>query len=224
MELTLQCKQNHMNQLPDIIDLPNECIDSTVVNKCNSELIDFVSEKKIKIEIEGKIFKEFVFQTPNGRLLIEMSWGQYGNYMRKFLCMRGGIKKKNQLIKGFWKDLLKNQGEQILPFLSLTRMSALKMMCVNTHGLGSAWKQGHYVNDLRSPDLDVAAISGTRIPGKQALVSIFKDNDVFPICSLSGVSGNIAVLLQKSLNHQVRTIFLHPGGRVVVLSVNGSEK
>lgn len=90
------------------------------------------------------------------------------------------------------------------------------MECINVHGLGSTWKQGHLLNNLRSLDLDVATISETRISGKHDLASILM------LWSI-GVDNGAAVLFQKFLDLQVRANFLDPDGRVVILNMNGSK-
>lgn len=59
---------------------------------------------------------------------------------------------------------------------------------VNVRLLGSASKQGHLFNDLRSLDLDVAANSETRI-------SIFEDYEFSSSSALAGTSGGVPVLL-----------------------------
>lgn len=46
-------------------------------------------------------------------------------------------------------------------------------------GLGSAWKQGHLLNDLKSLDMDVVAISETKISGVHSLGPLFDDYEIF---------------------------------------------
>lgn len=87
-------------------------------------------------------------------------------------------------------------------------------------GLGSAWKQGHVLNNLRSLDLDFAATSETKISGEHVSAPVFKDYIVFSSCGLSGVGGGVAVLLLKSKDLQVWAIFLDLDGMVIVLDVN----
>lgn len=94
---------------------------------------------------------------------------------------------------------------------------------MNVCGLGSALEQSHLHNVLRSLDLDVVFISVIEISGKQALASNFKGEEVFLFCCLLRSSGDVATLLWKSLNLQVRAIFLDLGGRILVLGVNDSE-
>lgn len=49
-------------------------------------------------------------------------------------------------------------------------------------------------NDLKSPDLDVVAISKTRISEKHAVESIFENYKVFSSCGLSGAGGSVVLL------------------------------
>lgn len=94
---------------------------------------------------------------------------------------------------------------------------------MHVRGLESVWKQGHLDNDLKSLDLDMTTINETRISRKHPLAFLFEDYDVFSFCGLSGASGSVAVLLRKSLDFQVRLIFLDPNGWVVVMDVNDSK-
>ncbi len=101
---------------------------------------------------------------------------------------------------------------------------AIRVGCLNVRGLGSAWKQGHLLNDLRSLNMDVVAITETRISDTRALAPIFDDFEVHASLSRREMGGGgVAVFFRKSLGLEVRKIFLDPDGKLVVLDVDGSE-
>ena len=102
-------------------------------------------------------------------------------------------------------------------------MASLRVGCVNARGLKSPWKQGRLLNDLRSFGMDVVAVSETRISDTHDFAPTFDDYEIFASLSRPGMGGGVAVLFRRGLGLQVRTIFLDPEGKSVVLDVSNGE-
>lgn len=67
--------------------------------------------------------------------------------------------------------------------------ATVRVGCINVRDLRSPWKQGRLLNDLRSLDLNVVAVSETRISGAHDLVSIFDDYEIYASFSRPGMEG-----------------------------------
>lgn len=76
-------------------------------------------------------------------------------------------------------------------------------------GLGSTWKPGHRLNDIRHLNLDVTGICETQNAGKYALAIIFEDYEIFSSYSLSEVGSNISVA-PKILWSQIQETLFDP--------------
>ena len=76
-------------------------------------------------------------------------------------------------------------------------MAVLRVSCVNARGLRYPWKQGRLLNDLRSFDMDVVAVSETRISDTRLFAPTFDGYEIFAPLSQPGMGGGVAVCFGK---------------------------
>ena len=96
--------------------------------------------------------------------------------------------------------------------------------CLNVRGLGSNWKQGRFLHDLQSRDVDVFVATETRLRGPRDLLPLLNGYEkYFSPCRETG-GGGVLVLLKNDRVSEKKLVFSDLGGRLVVLDLTISGK
>lgn len=81
--------------------------------------------------------------------------------------------------------------------------------CINFRGLWSPWKQDNRLNDLKSLSVDAEA----RLFDPRELIDSFSGYEIF----------YLVMLFKNSLDLEIKTVFLDPECKLVVLDKNSSK-
>lgn len=98
-------------------------------------------------------------------------------------------------------------------------MALLRVSCIIVCSLSAR----SLLSDLKWLNLDVVAVSETRVVDMCNLTSILGDFEIFASLSRSGMEGGVTVALVESLHLKIRSVFLDLEGNSMVLSVNDIE-